>query len=110
MTLPRKVVGILGMVQVLFVAYSVLVADFFLADRAPGDTALVHAFRNYGALLFLVPLCWTVLSAYYSGKSEPPLRVTPLVVVSWAAITALLLACDVVLTAHLISRHAWVKV
>lgn len=110
MTLPRKVVGILGVVHVLFVTYTLLAVDFFLAVKAGSNSFLIGAFKSYGILLFLVPMVWTVSSAYYLSKPEPPPFAAPIAFWSWVAITVLLLALDVLLTAHAIGPSAPLKV
>lgn len=110
MTLPRRVVGLLGVVQALFATYTVLAVNFCLAVRSVANHALVKTFADYGVLLFLVPFAWTVISAYFVGKPEARRLAAPLAFWSWSVITLLLLAGDVLLTVHAIGPSAVFKV
>jgi hypothetical protein len=98
MTLPRKVIGIFGMVHVLFVTYSLLVVMMFLSVKPGAMSALTTAVKSYGVLLYLIPLLWTMLSAYYLGKPEPARHAATIAFWSWVLFTVFLLVCDVVLT------------
>jgi hypothetical protein len=110
MTLPPKVVGLLGVMQALLVTYSVLAVNFFLAVK-PGENPLViEAFRRYGVLLFLVPLVWAAASAYCLGKQEPSRHAASVAFWSGLTIITLLLMTDVVVTIHIISRSGMLKV
>jgi hypothetical protein len=110
MTLPCRVVGFLGVVQALLATYSVLAVNFYLAVRPAGNPALVKAFADYGILLFLVPLAWTVISALSVGKPESRRSAAPLAFWSWLAITLLMLAGDILLAVHAVGPSAALKV
>ncbi|MDR3405847.1 MAG: hypothetical protein P4L99_25400 [Chthoniobacter sp.] len=86
--------------QVLIVTYTVLTVNFFVAVRPNVNRVLIEAFRNYGIVLFLIPLGWTVVSMYYIGRQEPPPRAAPIAFWSWMVITLLLLVSDVLLIVH----------
>ena len=99
MTLPKKLIGLLGVIHVLLVAYSILAVTIFVAVRTPPARGeLVEVMQSYGFLLFLVPLAWTLVTAFFLSKSPPPRHAASLSLSVWGLATAVLLTLDIALT------------
>jgi len=100
--MPKRVIGLMGVIHVLLVTYSILVVLFFLVAR-PEPKAFVtftSLFKSYFPLLFLFPMVWSTVSAYYLTKPAPPRNAARLAVLSWVLITIILGTGDIALTVH----------
>ena len=102
MTLPKRVIGILGVIHVLFVTYTILVVSFFFASSPTvmrnAFSPLTQLIETYGIAGYLLPLLWTTLTAYYLSKPETPRAAATIAFSIWAIITVLLLGCAILVT------------
>src|SRR5438309_11386980 len=103
MTLPKRVIGILGVIHVLFVTYTILVVSFFFASSPAvmrnAFSPLTQLIETYGIAGYLLPLLWTTLTAYYLCKLDVPRSAATIAFSIWVIITALLLGCAILVTA-----------
>ncbi len=97
MNLPKRVIGILGVIHVLLITYAILTLLVFvnLATTPWLAGSFVTGLRRFGFLLYLIPLGWTIGCACAQRSAATRNFATGVALVIWMVITVALLALAV---------------